>query len=509
MFKAIIFDLYGTLLHFNQRALIKELASFLNTSPRPISTILLKNYLCKNTEDKYTIINDLLQLLSTELISENTAEKCLEIFEKHLSTITLKDKALGILSFLKARGYKLGLISNLVTSFKAPFYTYNLDKYFNSIVFSCDQGIKKPQEDIYKLACHELNVKPEECLFIGDSFLNDYQQPKNLGMEAILISSLLRPTVTSIKELSDLAWLNLTVPFNSLIFVGENFTLKGQTYHLSQFKSLSDKEQGRYNLLAKATLKNYKNLSESQSVYIKRFASPGSASVEKLAYEIYSLADLSEVHVQIINTTSDEPFLLTTEVEGEKWDEKYISEIAFDVGQYGAIAYIFAYADYRPHNSIIQKKDGALKMQMIDLEHCFFNIALDLTDLADTDNPRTFNEMPRELIEKRRKRMSLSPNHMRRCRRAFIPTFTSQKMFLAYKEGWIQAYHKVQALHRPIEELLKSSINTSPYPMIGTHSYRRAMANIDIEEIIMRLKENPLKSYEWTLEKENSAARVL
>lgn len=84
---------------------------------------------------------------------------------------------------LKANGYKIGLLSNCekpTTSLAArPEYGV-----FDAKIFSCFEGVKKPDSKIYEIALERLGVKPEEAVFIDD--VDRYVEgAKIVGLRAI------------------------------------------------------------------------------------------------------------------------------------------------------------------------------------------------------------------------------------------------------------------------------------------------------------------------------------
>ena len=48
-------------------------------------------------------------------------------------------------------------------------------------------GLRKPDPEIFNLACKQLDVFPEQCVFIGDNELADIQGAKNVGMKTCLL----------------------------------------------------------------------------------------------------------------------------------------------------------------------------------------------------------------------------------------------------------------------------------------------------------------------------------
>jgi putative hydrolase of the HAD superfamily len=52
-----------------------------------------------------------------------------------------------------------------------------------SAIFISDQiGISKPNTKLYLRACSDLNIRPAECMYIGDNPLNDIDPPNQIGM---------------------------------------------------------------------------------------------------------------------------------------------------------------------------------------------------------------------------------------------------------------------------------------------------------------------------------------
>ena len=61
--KAVIFDLYGTLIECDQKSFIKELAAYLKISARVLSHKLFRKYLRCSFASNELFINDLLQTI--------------------------------------------------------------------------------------------------------------------------------------------------------------------------------------------------------------------------------------------------------------------------------------------------------------------------------------------------------------------------------------------------------------------------------------------------------------
>jgi FMN phosphatase YigB (HAD superfamily) len=76
-----------------------------------------------------------------------------------------------MVSELRNRGCKTAILSNT----EVPAVRYFLELNYNLFdvhVFSCLEGILKPQSAIYRLTLHRLDVAPQEALFVDDTAVN-------------------------------------------------------------------------------------------------------------------------------------------------------------------------------------------------------------------------------------------------------------------------------------------------------------------------------------------------
>jgi putative hydrolase of the HAD superfamily len=85
-------------------------------------------------------------------------------------------------------GYSLGIVSNGQRVFSELELKYlDLYKRFPLVIFSSDLGYKKPDPRIFLAATEHLGLRPEEVMFVGDSFDNDIIPAIQLGMKAMHI----------------------------------------------------------------------------------------------------------------------------------------------------------------------------------------------------------------------------------------------------------------------------------------------------------------------------------
>jgi HAD superfamily hydrolase (TIGR01662 family) len=96
-----------------------------------------------------------------------------------------------VLAELKHRGYKLGIITNTVTSreehVRIALRKINCEKYFDVIVTSVDVGCNKPDKKVFLTALKALQVKPKEAVMVGNRITADIVGGNRIGMKTVLL----------------------------------------------------------------------------------------------------------------------------------------------------------------------------------------------------------------------------------------------------------------------------------------------------------------------------------
>lgn len=174
--RAVVFDLYGTLLQIRNR---RWPYHGLLVGQPAFSRIQI---LTTNSGRLDTLCRRLGLDRSSESLAEVRRNITLE-----LASVALYAEVPGLLRWLKQEGFKLGLISNLATPYKQPFFGLGLHELFDVCLFSCDEGLAKPHARIYKRAAGRLSVPAAEILMVGDSPTSDVTGPKDAGFQAILL----------------------------------------------------------------------------------------------------------------------------------------------------------------------------------------------------------------------------------------------------------------------------------------------------------------------------------
>ena len=122
------------------------------------------------------------------------------------------EDTLPTLQALCAGGYRLAVVSNTPwgspgTLWREELEWLGLGQWLNAAVFCTDAGMRKPARPIFQLAVTQLQVEPQECLFVGDDPRWDLAGPQAIGMDTCLIDRqglLLDEGTVSIQNLHEL-----------------------------------------------------------------------------------------------------------------------------------------------------------------------------------------------------------------------------------------------------------------------------------------------------------------
>jgi FMN phosphatase YigB (HAD superfamily) len=94
-----------------------------------------------------------------------------------------KQDAKETLAELKRRGYRLGVISNSLSTLDIPrsLEAFGWNHLFDVVVLSAQVKWRKPAIEIYHAATRRLKLKPSRCAFVGNRFNKDIVGSKQAG----------------------------------------------------------------------------------------------------------------------------------------------------------------------------------------------------------------------------------------------------------------------------------------------------------------------------------------
>lgn len=91
-----------------------------------------------------------------------------------------------MLAELRARGLKLGIITNgWAQAQLGVIRALDLEPYFDTILVSETEGVRKPAAEIFERALTRLQTSADRAIFVGDHPLNDITGAQAVGMRAV------------------------------------------------------------------------------------------------------------------------------------------------------------------------------------------------------------------------------------------------------------------------------------------------------------------------------------
>ena len=189
MIKAVIFDMYETLItHFEAPLYFgKEMAAdagvpeevFINawrvTEDDRATGVLPMDVAIEKVLREVGYYSE----ESANLLYQKRTENKVECF-RHLHS-----EIIPMLEALKERGIKVALISNCFTEEAEVIRDSVLFPYFDVAMMSCEQGVKKPDKEIFYRCLKELNLDASECLYVGDGGSRELEVAGELKMKPL------------------------------------------------------------------------------------------------------------------------------------------------------------------------------------------------------------------------------------------------------------------------------------------------------------------------------------
>lgn len=189
MIKAVIFDMYETLITLYDSPL------YFGTQMAMDAGIEEEKFqeIWRSSEENRTIGKVTLEEILEKILKENdcfSEEKLNFILKKRIhckeeSFEHLHMEIIPMLRALKEKGILIGLISNCFSEEAMVIKKSGLYPFFDAVCLSFDEGIQKPNPAIFKRCMEKLNVKAEECLYVGDGGSNELEAAEVIGMKAV------------------------------------------------------------------------------------------------------------------------------------------------------------------------------------------------------------------------------------------------------------------------------------------------------------------------------------
>lgn len=186
-FGVIFFDLAQTLVTTaaqSPRRLVASRLALSEKETRKVGRLIMTN----PALDPSSLAQSLNEVL-TEYDQPQLEQVLEEVWEDQRRSVRAIDGAIPVLATLKAKGYRLGLLSNTWHPLYSSFLGNcpEMAELLDYSVLSYRLGWKKPSREIFQHALAETNASAEQCWMIGDSYELDIEPALRAGMHTIWV----------------------------------------------------------------------------------------------------------------------------------------------------------------------------------------------------------------------------------------------------------------------------------------------------------------------------------
>lgn len=185
MTRAVVFDLYDTLVDFDDsrsREFSSQVARLCGRDPDEFHSVWIDGRPRRDTGPMAAYLGSL-------GIADGDIGDFLELRREWTRGILEEPRAGAIeaIRTLRSRGILTGLITVCSEDVVDVWSESPFAGLFDAEVFSCSCGLRKPDPRIYGLALDQLGVAPSEAVFVGDGANDELAGAERVGMRAILI----------------------------------------------------------------------------------------------------------------------------------------------------------------------------------------------------------------------------------------------------------------------------------------------------------------------------------
>jgi 2-haloalkanoic acid dehalogenase type II len=193
--KGIMFDLWDTLIYDDVKKEDDCFSAFARTVGYDMCDhnylkVVEKHLMTRSYNDlrvPVRMVLDELDVEASEEVVEGLAELLYNKIDKE-DTAKPYPEAFGVLKRLRARGFKLGLITNTYyQSMAAIEKKYSIERRFDASVKSYEIGLIKPDPRIFYLMLQRLGLGSNEAVMVGNSLKSDVQGAEKVGIMGVLV----------------------------------------------------------------------------------------------------------------------------------------------------------------------------------------------------------------------------------------------------------------------------------------------------------------------------------
>jgi putative hydrolase of the HAD superfamily len=185
--KAVVFDLFETLIDYDEQKSRDFSAAAADLLARDREEFHAVWRAGRTARDSGPFLD---YLASIGVVGE-PAERLVEL-RRAFSLGLLAEPRPGVvetIAELRRRGLRVGLITVCSEDVVDIWEQTPFAGVFDSVVYSCSCGYRKPDPRIYELSLRELGLEAEDAIFVGDGANDELAGAEAVGMRAVQIGS--------------------------------------------------------------------------------------------------------------------------------------------------------------------------------------------------------------------------------------------------------------------------------------------------------------------------------
>jgi putative hydrolase of the HAD superfamily len=191
---AVIFDFFGTLTPSTPKDVWDDHAAR-SAAPLGIPARTWRSALDTSFPERATgSLGDLTETFRTlarrsgaDPDAEALAAACAARMSSQQELFVLRDDAIATLTCLRARGLRIGVLSDCTIELARAWPQLPLAGLVDARVLSCEEGRRKPDPELFRLIAHRLDAVPGNCIYIGDGGGGELTGASRSGMRALML----------------------------------------------------------------------------------------------------------------------------------------------------------------------------------------------------------------------------------------------------------------------------------------------------------------------------------
>lgn len=192
---AVVFDFYGTLTPVSPdeawASNAATLAAAFGVPPAALVAVLDESFPERMTGELGSVrqtMRALADRLAVTLTDEQLDDASRIRRERQEAMFALRPEALPVIGQLRADGLRIGLLSDCTSELPDAWSRLALSRVIDAPVFSCVEGMRKPDPRLFHAVAARLSADPEQCLYVGDGGGWELTGARAVGMRAVLLA---------------------------------------------------------------------------------------------------------------------------------------------------------------------------------------------------------------------------------------------------------------------------------------------------------------------------------